>query len=144
MRVNDVSLRGAHNIEKTFSPRWWQAEVVGVDPAPRSVRQFKGGASYRVAAKSGVVFYNDSKATNIDSTIKAVDCSRATLILILGEKTKYSSYCLHCWLSNGRVKHVLLIDPHPGFPKHRQFVSKKTFVTTMKMQWRRVSRSVLP
>ena len=41
---------------------------------------------------NGVEFYNDSKATNVDATAKAVEAFPAGIHLILGGKDKDSDY----------------------------------------------------
>jgi UDP-N-acetylmuramoylalanine--D-glutamate ligase len=45
-----------------------------------------------VAEISGVRFYNDSKATSVDATIKALDSFSGNLWIILGGKDKGSDY----------------------------------------------------
>jgi UDP-N-acetylmuramoylalanine--D-glutamate ligase len=41
---------------------------------------------------AGVSFYNDSKATNVDATLKAIEAFPGPLIVILGGKDKGSPY----------------------------------------------------
>jgi UDP-N-acetylmuramoylalanine--D-glutamate ligase len=45
-----------------------------------------------VRTVSGIDFYNDSKATNVDATLKAVDAFAGGLWVILGGKDKGSDY----------------------------------------------------
>ncbi len=45
-----------------------------------------------VAKIAGVEFYNDSKATNVDATLKAIEAFSGPLIVILGGKDKGSPY----------------------------------------------------
>jgi UDP-N-acetylmuramoylalanine--D-glutamate ligase len=45
-----------------------------------------------VRSVNGVDFYNDSKATNVDSTLKAMDAFQGPLWIILGGKDKGSDY----------------------------------------------------
>ena len=59
-----------------------------------AVRTFKA-VEHRlefVAEKNGVRFYNDSKATSVDATIKALDSFEGNLWVILGGKDKGSDY----------------------------------------------------
>ncbi len=76
-----------------------------------SVRHFKG-VEHRIELAGrirGIEFYNDSKATNVDSAIKAVESFDGNIILILGGKDKGASYAPLVEAMSGRVKHVLLV-----------------------------------
>ena len=63
------------------------------------------GSSYN----DGVKFYNDSKATNVDATIKALESFPANIHLILGGKDKGSDYTILNDLLRQRVKRVYTI-----------------------------------
>jgi UDP-N-acetylmuramoylalanine--D-glutamate ligase len=54
-------------------------------------------------------YYNDSKATNVDATIKALESFPANIHLILGGKDKGSDYTLLNHLLRQRVKRVYTI-----------------------------------
>src|SRR6185295_3110758 len=54
-------------------------------------------------------FYNDSKATNVDSTMKALEAFERNIIVILGGKDKDSDYTVLAPLIRERVKQVILI-----------------------------------
>ena len=62
-----------------------------------------------VATVEGVEFYNDSKATNVDATMKAVASFEGGIHLILGGKDKDSDYGLMSDLLKERVKVVYTI-----------------------------------
>jgi UDP-N-acetylmuramoylalanine--D-glutamate ligase len=62
-----------------------------------------------VATIRGVDYYNDSKATNVDATIKALESFPANIHLILGGKDKGSDYAVLNDLLRQRVKHVYTI-----------------------------------
>ena len=62
-----------------------------------------------VATIRGVEYYNDSKATNVDATIKALESFPANIHLILGGKDKDSDYTLLSDLLRQRVKRVYTI-----------------------------------
>jgi UDP-N-acetylmuramoylalanine--D-glutamate ligase len=112
MRADELSLRGAHNVENVLA----SIAVAGcysIEPEviATSVRQFKG-VEHRIEIVErigGIEFYNDSKATNVDSAIKAVESFNGNIILILGGKDKGASYAPLVEAMTGRVKHVLLI-----------------------------------
>jgi len=112
MRVDEVRLRGAHNVENVLASMA-AASCYSIDSETiaTSVRQFKG-VEHRiefVESIRGIDFYNDSKATNVDSAIKAVESFNGNIILILGGKDKGASYAPLVEAMTGRVKHVLLI-----------------------------------
>src|SRR5258707_343703 len=76
-----------------------------------AIRNFKA-AEHRleyVATVRGVEYYNDSKATNVDATIKALESFPGNIRLILGGKDKGSDYTLLNDLLRQRVKCVYTI-----------------------------------
>jgi UDP-N-acetylmuramoylalanine-D-glutamate ligase len=75
------------------------------------VRDFKA-VEHRlefVATVRGVDYYNDSKATNVDASIKALESFPANIHLILGGKDKGSDYTVLNDLLRQRVKRVYTI-----------------------------------
>jgi UDP-N-acetylmuramoylalanine--D-glutamate ligase len=62
-----------------------------------------------VATIRGVEYYNDSKATNVDATIKALESFPENIHLILGGKDKGSDYSVLNDLMRQRVKRVYTI-----------------------------------
>jgi UDP-N-acetylmuramoylalanine--D-glutamate ligase len=62
-----------------------------------------------VATVNGVEFYNDSKATNVDATAKAVASFPGGIHLILGGKDKGSDYSTLSPLLHERVRAVYTI-----------------------------------
>jgi UDP-N-acetylmuramoylalanine--D-glutamate ligase len=62
-----------------------------------------------VATIGGVEYYNDSKATNVDATMKALQSFPANIHLILGGKDKGSDYTILNNLLRERVKLVYTI-----------------------------------
>jgi len=62
-----------------------------------------------VATVRGVEYYNDSKATNVDATIKALESFPASIHIILGGKDKGSDYTVLNDLLRKRVKRVYTI-----------------------------------
>jgi UDP-N-acetylmuramoylalanine--D-glutamate ligase len=58
---------------------------------------------------SGVQFYNDSKATNVDAAAKAIEAFPGPLVVILGGKDKGSPYTPLRDLLHDRARLVLLI-----------------------------------
>ena len=62
-----------------------------------------------VAKVNGVSFYNDSKATNVDATAKAIEAFDSGIHLILGGKDKGAGYTQLAALLRGRVRAVYTI-----------------------------------
>ena len=94
-RRDEISLRGEHNVENVLAA-CSAAFLAGADPGAiaSGVKTFKG-VEHRlefVTEISGVQFYNDSKATNVDAAVKAIEAFPGRLIVILGGKDKGSPY----------------------------------------------------
>ena len=112
LQVSEIPLKGAHNLENVLA-----AVCAGVlmGCAPEKIRQavqeFKA-VEHRlefVATIGGVDYYNDSKATNVDATIKALESFPANIHLILGGKDKGSDYTVLNDLIRQRVKRIYTI-----------------------------------
>ncbi len=112
MLASEIPLKGAHNLENVLA-----AVCAGMlmGCAPEKIRQavldFKA-VEHRleyVATIRGVDYYNDSKATNVDATIKALESFPANIHLILGGKDKGSDYSVLNDLLRHRVKRVYTI-----------------------------------
>jgi len=107
----DVPIPGMHNAENVMAAAA-AAGIAGVSKAQiaAAVRTFKA-VEHRlefVAEIGGVRFYNDSKATSVDATMKAVDSFSGGLWVILGGKDKGSDYtALRDRL--GRKAHAVLL-----------------------------------
>ena len=72
------------------------AQLAGapLDGIAAALRTFPG-VEHRlefVRERNGVHYYNDSKATNVDATVKAIDAFPGDLWIILGGKDKNSDY----------------------------------------------------
>jgi len=112
MPVSEISLKGAHNIENVLAAVC-VARIAGVaaESIRATVASFKA-VEHRlefVADVDGVAYYNDSKATNVDATMKAVASFAGGVHLILGGKDKDSDYSLLAPLLRERVKVVYTI-----------------------------------
>jgi UDP-N-acetylmuramoylalanine--D-glutamate ligase len=112
MLVSEIPLMGAHNLENVLAAVCAGA-LMGCAPEKirRAVRDFKA-VEHRlefVATIRGVDYYNDSKATNVDAAIKALESFPANIHLILGGKDKGSDYTVLNHLLRQRVKRVYTI-----------------------------------
>ena len=97
LRRNEIGLRGEHNVENVLAAAA-AASLVGATPAAiaAGVESF-AGVEHRlefVAEVGGVSFFNDSKATNVDATLKALDAFPGRLLVILGGKDKGGDFTL--------------------------------------------------
>ena len=95
MKAAEIPLPGAHNVENVLAAVII-ARLAGVDSATiaSAVKSF-AGVEHRlefVADIRGVRYYNDSKATNVDATLKALDAFPGRILVILGGKDKGSDY----------------------------------------------------
>jgi UDP-N-acetylmuramoylalanine--D-glutamate ligase len=110
--IADIPLKGEHNVENVLAavcaacvaniPADVIAQTVGSFHAVEHRLEF-------VAAIRGVDYYNDSKATNVDATAKAIASFPGNIHLILGGKDKNSDYTQLNALLRARVKAVYTI-----------------------------------
>src|SRR3954447_18351151 len=112
MPVAAIPLKGAHNQENVLAAVC-AAVLAGCKPAQimSAVREFRA-VEHRlefVANINGVEYYNDSKATNVDATIKALESFPKNIHIILGGKDKGSDYTVLKPLLQTRVKRVYTI-----------------------------------
>ncbi len=110
--LSAIPLKGAHNAENVLAAVC-AARLAGapVEAIRRAVEAFKA-VEHRlehVATINGVEFYNDSKATNVDATAKAVAAFSSGIHLILGGKDKGSNYTQLAPLLRQRVRAVYTI-----------------------------------
>lgn len=95
LSISEIPLPGAHNLENVLAAVV-AARLAGAQPSQiaSGIRSFKG-VEHRiefVAEIQGVRYYNDSKATNVDATLKALDSFPGRILVILGGKDKDSDY----------------------------------------------------
>ncbi|MFZ0466683.1 MAG: cyanophycin synthetase, partial [Candidatus Acidiferrales bacterium] len=86
------------------------------DAIAPAVRTFPG-VEHRleyVAEIRGVAFYNDSKATNVDAALKAIEAFPGSLFVILGGKDKGAPYAPLREPLKQKAKRVLLIGAAAG------------------------------
>jgi UDP-N-acetylmuramoylalanine--D-glutamate ligase len=110
--LSEISLKGAHNVENVLAAVC-ATRLAGANPAAirEAVANFKA-VEHRlefVATINGVDYYNDSKATNVDATVKAIESFPGSIHLILGGKDKNSDYSVLNPLLRERVKSVYTI-----------------------------------
>jgi UDP-N-acetylmuramoylalanine--D-glutamate ligase len=112
---DDIFLRGLHNVENVLAG-FAAGLACGADPESmrETVANFKG-VEHRiefVAELDGVKFYNDSKATSVDATSKAIEAlseSDGETVLILGGRGKNAPYAPLIPLIAKSVRAIVLI-----------------------------------
>jgi len=95
LKRQEVPLPGTHNLENVLAAIA-AARIAGASAKAiaEGVRSF-AGVEHRlefVREINGVRYYNDSKATNVDATLKALDAFPGRILVILGGKDKDSDY----------------------------------------------------
>ncbi|HEY1463772.1 MAG TPA: UDP-N-acetylmuramoyl-L-alanine--D-glutamate ligase [Terriglobales bacterium] len=112
LSLSEIPLKGNHNVENVLAAVC-AGILMGCNPAKirEAIQNFKA-VEHRleyVATVRGVDYYNDSKATNVDATIKALESFPGNIHLILGGKDKGSDYTVLNDLLRKRVKRVYTI-----------------------------------
>jgi UDP-N-acetylmuramoylalanine--D-glutamate ligase len=95
MSALEVPLRGVHNLENTMAAAIMARLVGATHEQIRAAVMSFPGVEHRlefVRELDGVAWYNDSKATNVDATLKALAAFPGGLWVILGGKDKNSDY----------------------------------------------------
>src|SRR5215208_5346579 len=115
LRVNEMKLRGLHNVENVAA-----ALTVGIaagakiESMQQTVKQFNP-VEHRlefVEEIAGIRFYNDSKATSVDATLKALEAfasEAGKIVLILGGRGKKAPYAPLVPLVREKVRKLVLI-----------------------------------
>src|SRR6185369_16955569 len=117
MTAGDVPIPGRHNIENVLAAALAASRAgVALDKIASAVKTFKA-VEHRlefVRQASGIDFYNDSKATSVDATLKALDAFPGGLWVILGGKDKGLDYTLLRAPLAAKAKAALLIGDAAG------------------------------
>lgn len=108
----DVYLKGNHNVYNVLASIV-AAKKFGIscDEVENTLKRFKG-VEHRiefVRELNGVSYYNDSKATNIDALIVALQTFEKNIVLILGGKDVNNDYNVVKDLINERVKEIIAV-----------------------------------
>jgi UDP-N-acetylmuramoylalanine--D-glutamate ligase len=115
--VRDLRLRGRHNYENVMAAALI-AERAGAQPSQIA----QAAASFApvehrlelVREIDGVAYYNDSKATSVDATLKAIDAFSGGVWIILGGKDKNSDYTVLRDPLRAKARAALLIGAAAG------------------------------
>ena len=111
-RTDELKIPGSHNLENALAAvaiAWFS----GIDEKTiaQVLREF-AGVEHRIencGSIDGVRFINDSKGTNTDAAIKAIEAMKENIILIAGGYDKHADYTEFISRFPGRVKHMVLL-----------------------------------
>jgi UDP-N-acetylmuramoylalanine--D-glutamate ligase len=115
IRIDEVPLFGEHNLENVCAALAVGRDLgVPVERMRETIRAFRG-VEHRlepVGEVGGVAFFNDSKATNTDAAIKAIeafDGRPGRTIVVLGGRGKGQDFTVLAGPARGRVHHAVVI-----------------------------------
>jgi UDP-N-acetylmuramoylalanine--D-glutamate ligase len=112
MKASEVRLPGRHNLENVAAAAL-VGHCLGVPPGRlrSSISSFSGleHRLEKVLSLRRVEFVNDSKATTVDATIKALESFDRTIVLILGGRDKGADFSLLRGPIRRRVRTVILL-----------------------------------
>jgi UDP-N-acetylmuramoylalanine--D-glutamate ligase len=110
--LTEIQLRGAHNVENVLAATacaLWTG--IGIGAIRRAIGRFRAVAHRIEFVRdiAGVHFYNDSKGTNVASTIKALESFTERVVLIAGGKGKGQDFAPLADAARRRVGHAVVI-----------------------------------
>jgi UDP-N-acetylmuramoylalanine--D-glutamate ligase len=115
LRVSELKLRGLHNVENVAAAfAAGIAAGASIESMRETVKQFNP-VEHRlefVDEINGIRFYNDSKATSVDATVKALEAfagDPGQVVLILGGRGKKAPYAPLAQLVSNKVRRMVLI-----------------------------------
>jgi UDP-N-acetylmuramoylalanine--D-glutamate ligase len=113
----EIRLKGSHNLENVLAA-CAMVLLAGAGPASLAgaIRGFMG-VEHRlefVAEWHGVQYYNDSKATNVDATIKSLEAFPGSILLIAGGRDKGGDFAPLRPLAAQRLKRLIVIGEAAG------------------------------
>ena len=110
--LSEIFLRGQHNVENVLAATAC-ALWTGVSPAGirAAIGRFRGVAHRIewVRDLAGVKYYNDSKGTNVDSTLRALESFAEPIVLIAGGKGKGQDFTPLAAAARGHIAHAVLL-----------------------------------
>ncbi|MBI4445188.1 MAG: UDP-N-acetylmuramoyl-L-alanine--D-glutamate ligase [Acidobacteria bacterium] len=117
MPVHEVRLKGSHNLDNVLaSAAAGYLSGVSGEIMAKTFRNF-AGVEHRlelVRTLKGIEFYNDSKATNVDSTLQAFSAFEQPLIAIMGGRDKGGDFSVLGDVVKRHVKLIVLIGEASG------------------------------
>lgn len=112
MSLKDINILGRHNLENVLACIGVCISIgIDLEILKRSISNFKG-VEHRlefVIEKNGIRFYNDSKGTNPEASIKAIEAIPSPIILIAGGYDKSSNFDEFILSFKNKVKAMILL-----------------------------------
>jgi len=122
-RTEEIYIPGPHNLENALGAVCVAAAMNVPTPVIRhSLKTFRG-VEHRIESVrelDGVEYINDSKGTNPDSTMKAVQTMSQPTVIILGGYDKHASFdtLSREILNSPMIRHAVLIGETAGLIRH--------------------------
>jgi len=112
LSTKEISIRGTHNLYNAMAATM-VAQLLGVSPASirATLKNFKG-VEHRleyIRELNGVKYYNDSKATNVDSVWYALKAFQEPMVILLGGRDKGNDYSRLVDLVKQNVRAIVAI-----------------------------------
>lgn len=110
--VKNIKMKGKHSIENFMGALLLAREYGATHDAVQRVIENFNGLRHRleyVRKVGGVLFYNDSKATNVHAVLRALDCFDENVILIAGGKDTNLNYEPLRNMIKRKVKSLILV-----------------------------------
>ncbi len=112
INIDNIKILGEHNMQNVMAAILMSiCYNVPTDIIIESLKTFKA-VEHRieyVATKKGVDYYNDSKGTNIDATIKAINSMKKPTYLIIGGYEKNADFLPMIKAFKNKVKKAVII-----------------------------------
>ncbi|MBF8982243.1 UDP-N-acetylmuramoyl-L-alanine--D-glutamate ligase [Lutibacter sp. B2] len=111
-KVDELKIPGNHNLENALAAvviTYWSG--IDIEIISDTLKSYMG-VEHRiefVEEINGIRFINDSKGTNPDASIKAIEAMKTPIVLIAGGMDKGSDFNEFMHAFNGKVRHMVLI-----------------------------------
>ncbi|MGD8992684.1 MAG: UDP-N-acetylmuramoyl-L-alanine--D-glutamate ligase [Desulfobacterales bacterium] len=119
--ITQSALLGRHNHENICAASLAALAAGGtVNGIQQTLAQFKGlpHRLEKVATIDNIHFYNDSKATNVDGVIRALDCFAKPVVLLMGGRDKGGNFKVLADSIGKHVKELIVMGEAAGPIKH--------------------------
>lgn len=119
--ISDIKMLGTHNLENALAAIAISYYAgIPIEVIKSALKNFKG-VSHRIEVVDtieGIEFINDSKGTNPEASIKAIEAMEKSIVLIAGGMDKGSDFTEFINSFNGKVKHLILLGETADIIEH--------------------------